>query len=166
MIKKLLIIATVISWPYVASASDSAKCGPPDPMTLSHIESLHQRDSEASKRSDASARAAILALLTDDVVMIAPGAPPVVGKAAWAKVLEQTDASATDWMIDSYTEEYPEIVVCGDLAYERGSITTVAHNQKTGRKATQVGNSLRILRRTQYGEWLIHTAMFNAQSAE
>lgn len=111
-------------------------CRPPDAATRAEIEEVHQRDAQASRQTGAAARQAILDLLTDDVVVLAPGSPPVKGKGAWAKVLEQSDSAASDWVIDSYVETYPELVVCGDTAFEWGSITTEAHSLKSGPRNT------------------------------
>lgn len=68
-------------------------------------------------------------------------------------------------MVDSRVETYPEIVVCGEIAYEWGAITTVAHRRKTGRRATKGGNSMRILRKSRSGVWRIQRAIFSPQGS-
>jgi ketosteroid isomerase-like protein len=158
----LLLVAAAAQAP----PSTAEPCRAADAGVRASVERLHRLDADASKSSGAEGRSAILALLTDDVVMIAPDSAPVVGKTAWGEVLEKTDESAGDWIVDSYVEDYPEIVVCGTLAYEWGAITTIAHNKKSGRNATQVGNSMRILKLTPSGNWLIHRAMFSTRSVQ
>ncbi len=86
------------------------------------IERLEEADA-AAKANDPEA---LIALWTEDGVLIQPMAQPVVGKAAIHKLLvEQTKASAKVETI-SYEESWRSREVNVDQAFEWGTITVVA----------------------------------------
>jgi ketosteroid isomerase-like protein len=100
-------------------------------------------------------------LTTEDHIMLAPGRPPTVGKAANdaanGRVFKQFD------IVETWTPV--ETVVSGDLAYQRGTYTVDATPKAGGGKPAQSrGNFLRIYRRMPDGQWRMTRDMFNSDS--
>jgi ketosteroid isomerase-like protein len=102
-------------------------------------------------------------LTTEDHIMLAPGRPPTVGKAANdaanGRVFQQFD------IVETWTPV--ETVVSGDLAYQRGTYTVDATPKAGGGKPSPQsrGNFLRIYRRMPDGQWRMTRDMFNSDQA-
>ena len=95
--------------------------------------------------------AGLISLVTPDVLMKPPGAPPIAGRRALKEALSG--------FFDSHSEtvdfEVQEIEVCGRLAYGRVTETATIRS-RSGEDASVVnGMHLTILRRQAEGEWLI-----------
>jgi len=91
----------------------------------------------------------VLTLMAEDVVFLAPGQPPMRGKAAFAAAqagLEQVDIDATS--------EIQEIKVLGEWAYIWTALTVVLTPKAGGAKIKRAGNTLSILQK-QAGAWVI-----------
>ena len=108
--------------------------------------------------------ATLSSLTTDDHIMLAPGRPPTVGKAANdaanGRVFQQFD------IVETWTPV--ETVVSGDLAYQRGTYTVDATPKTGGGKPSPQarGNFLRIYRRMPDGQWRMTRDMFNTDGAQ
>ena len=94
-----------------------------------------------------------------DAVIMAPGTPDVVGydaiRAMYAGLLQQ----------DSLTVQFmpQEIVVAGDLAYERGTYTLRIVDRKSGKVVQDVRNKdVHILKRQPDGSWKTWRMMVNS----
>src|SRR5688572_14691190 len=102
--------------------------------------------------------ATLASLTTEDHIMLAPGRPPTVGKAANdaanGRVFQQFD------IVETWTPL--ETVVSGDLAYQRGTYTVDATPKAGGGKPSPQsrGNFLRIYRRMPDGHWRMTRDMF------
>src|ERR1035438_2857206 len=90
---------------------------PDQKADLRAIEELHRRDVAANKAYDVEA---LTALWTDDVVTMPPAMAPVVGKKANRELLAAVEAQAKMLDILDYVQEWREIQVLGDYAYEWG----------------------------------------------
>ena len=90
----------------------------------------------------------------DDVVVSAPGAPDIVGKAAWSVELARLPAD----MHATMRFDTSEVVVGGDLAYERGTYTV----DIGGQSAT--GRHIHIFRRQADGAWKGWRLMENTET--
>ena len=105
--------------------------------------------------------ATLSSLTTDGHIMLAPGRPPLVGKAA-------NDAAngrvAQMFKIDEHWTPV-ETVVSGDLAYQRGTFTVAATPKAGGETRNTSGNFLRIYRRQPDGSWRMVRDMFNSDKA-
>ena len=84
------------------------------------INALHDKDIQASMALD---EPALESLWTDDIVTIHPGGPPVVGKAANVARLKESIEQMRSLDVLAYNEEFQEIRIDGDVAYEWGTIT-------------------------------------------
>ena len=105
--------------------------------------------------------ATLSSLTTEDHIMLAPGRPPTVGKAANdaanSRVFQQFGS------VETWTPV--ETMVSGDLAYQRGTYTVDATPKAGGGKPTSSrGNFMRIYRRQSDGQWRMTRDMFNSDS--
>jgi uncharacterized protein (TIGR02246 family) len=90
----------------------------------------------------------VLSLMTEDVVFLVPGKPPMRGRAAFAAAqagLEQVDIDATS--------EIQEIKVFGEWAYLWTKLSVVI-TPKKGAPNKRAGNTLSILQK-KAGRWVI-----------
>ena len=100
----------------------------------------------ASKSGDAEK---VLSLMSEDVVFLVPGQPPMRGKAAFAAgqaALRQFDLEATS--------EIQEIKVLGEWAYLWTQLSIVVTPKDGGPSVKRRGNTLSILQK-QAGAWVI-----------
>lgn len=93
----------------------------------------------------------LLDMLTDDVVFLAPGEPPYVGKAALLPWLEgYLAAYRTHW-----DKPVHEFVVNGDWAFERYSYRSTDTPLAGGEPVVDTGWGLLIYRRGTDGQWRV-----------
>ena len=100
----------------------------------------------ASKAGD---NKTVLSLMTDDVVFLVPGHPPMRGKAAFASsqaAMEQFDFNATS--------EVQEVTVLGDWAYIWTQLSVVMTPKGGGEAVRRSGPTLSIFRK-ESGRWLL-----------
>src|SRR6267142_7067357 len=100
----------------------------------------------ASKAGDTEK---VLSLMSDDVVFLVCGQPPMRGKSAFAA--SQSALSGVD--IDA-TSEIQEIKVVGEWAYMWTNLSIVITPKNGGASVTRAGNTLSILHK-QNGSWLM-----------
>lgn len=118
-----------------------------------------QSDEQAIRRLIATWMAAtksgdietVLGLMTDDVVFLLPGQPPMLGKPAFAAALKgQADQVSPQF---DGTSEIQEVKVLGDWAYmwTKLSVTVTLPDGSSMRRA---GHTLSVLKK-QDGKWLL-----------
>jgi ketosteroid isomerase-like protein len=102
--------------------------------------------------------ATLSSLTTEGHIMLAPGRPPVVGKAA------NDAANGRAFQMFKIDETWTplETVISGDLAYQRGTFTVAATPKAGGETRNTSGNFLRIYRRQPDGSWRMVRDMFNS----
>ena len=122
------------------------------------IEKLHQQDIQASLSLDVPA---LESLWTDDIVTMPPNEPAVVGKEANEKRLEDSAAALKSTEIMAYDEQWQEIRIQGDWAYEWGTISGRTHPFSGGNETSYKYNALRILNRQPDGTWKIARSIYN-----
>lgn len=101
---------------------------------------------DASKAGDTEK---VLSLMTDDVVFLLCGRPPMRGKADFAATqgaLGEVDIEAK--------HEIQEIKVLGDWAYMWTNLSIVVTPKNGGTVAKRAGNTLTVLRK-ENGKWLL-----------
>ena len=105
---------------------------------------------EISSTFNAGDYEAMFALYRDDVVISSPGQPDIVGKDAWRKGLSALPAGVTMKM----HFDTSELLVEGDMAYERGTFAIEARDPKTDAFAPVVtARHVHIFRREADGQW-------------
>ncbi len=106
--------------------------------------------------------AALSSLTTDDHIMIAPGRPPIVGKAA--------NDAANGRIFQQFTIDETwtpvETRVTGDWAYQRGTFTVAATPKAGGQTRNSRGHFLRIYRRQPDNSWRMIRDMFNTDERQ
>lgn len=91
------------------------------------------------------------AVLTDDVVFQAQGAPELIGKAAVGEwVAGYFSAYQTKWEKTSHG-----FTVSGDWAFERYTYKSIDTDRKTGAVTTDVGKGINIFRKGKDGQWRV-----------
>jgi uncharacterized protein (TIGR02246 family) len=113
---------------------------------------------DATKRMD---NAAVLRLWEEDGVSLLPSTPPIVGKAAIGKFLDEVTSKYPAAHMDSFTLECSDIAVSGDLASEwctEHQVVSFGDNRPPfdGR-----GKMLLVLHRGRDGKWRIQAEMWN-----
>jgi ketosteroid isomerase-like protein len=104
--------------------------------------------------------AALSALTTDGHVMLPPNQEPVVGKAA----NDAMNGGAFERYEFSETWRPVETVIDGDLAFQRGTFTTIATPRGAGDRLEVSGSFMRIYQRQANGEWRMTRDMFNSST--
>lgn len=112
------------------------------------IRDLVQTWMSASRAGDTET---VLSLMTDDVVFLVAGQPPMRKSdfAAAARAQTGVDAPTIDGRSD-----IEEIVIAGDVAYLRSHLTVTVTPPHGGKPMRRAGYTLTILRR-QGGRWLL-----------
>ena len=100
----------------------------------------------ATKAGDVEA---VLALMTEDVVFLVTGHPPMIGKAAFAQAMRAQSAPGSP-AFDG-TSEIREINVAGDWAFVWTKLA-VTVTPPVGRPFTRSGHTLSVLRK-ENGRW-------------
>lgn len=122
------------------------------------IQKLHDEDIEASLALDTNA---LEALWTDDIVTMAPGSPPVVGRDANTKKLEAGVAKLKSTQVLAFDEQWQEVRIEGDWAYEWGSMSGRLQPFTGGKETDYKMNVMRVLNRQPDGTWKIARSIYN-----
>lgn len=102
----------------------------------------------------------MFAQYADDVLVSAPGAPLIIGKAAWREGLKNLPQGVT--LVMRFDTE--ELAVSGDLGYERGTFTMDIFDKPGGtRQGSLVNRHVHIFRRGADGRWLGWRLMENSE---
>jgi uncharacterized protein (TIGR02246 family) len=96
--------------------------------------------------------AAVLNLMTDDVVFLVAGQPPF-GKREFAAAMRPPAEGGSRPQVDGRSE-IEEIAVSGDMAYLRTKLTVEVTPPGSAESTRRAGNTLTILRR-ENGRWLL-----------
>ena len=93
----------------------------------------------------------VLSLMSDDVVFLVAGHPPMRGRASFERGLRTL---LTKSRIES-TAEVQEVAVSGTLAYCWSNLTVRVFPLTGGDATVRAGSALSILRKQSNGEWLV-----------
>ncbi|HEX7231870.1 MAG TPA: SgcJ/EcaC family oxidoreductase [Candidatus Binatia bacterium] len=103
----------------------------------------------ATKSGDVKA---VLELMSDDVVFLVTGQPPIIGKSSFA---EAANAQASHGPVQfEGTSEIEEIKVFGEWAFMRTKLTVTITPPGGVEPMTRAGHTLSILRKEK-GRWLL-----------
>ena len=148
-----------LSLGFVSATLLLAGCSPSAQPTfaddLAQITAFNERYLQSINEEDIRT---LSSLTTDGHVMLPPNSEPVVGK------------SANDAMNGGAFQRYEfretwtpvETVVDGDLAFQRGTFTTIATPKGEGERLEVSGSFMRIYQRQPNGEWRMTRDMFNS----
>jgi ketosteroid isomerase-like protein len=122
------------------------------------IQKLHEEDIQASLALDSST---LESLWTNDIVTMHPGEPAVVGKETNVQKLQAGVAALKSTEIMAYDEQWQEIRIQGDWAYEWGTISGRTRPFTGGQETSYKYNAMRILNRQPDGSWKISRSIYN-----
>lgn len=128
------------------------------PNDLEMIERLHAQDIAASRTRDLTI---LLALCTDDCVMLPPDRPPVIGKAAIAKWLEAEHELEQTYEITKYEHHFQEIKILGEWAFEWGTFSASAREYGSDNEVFTSGKLFRILQKQANGMWKVARSIWS-----
>jgi len=128
---------------------DTAASDPTRTAERTAIKQLDRKDIEASKKNDVDA---LVALWTEDGVLLQPGSAPVVGQSAIREALEQQRQRAAQVQTLAYDEQWDEVLIEKDHAVEWGHITATV-KLPNDREVQQSVNAIRVLARQPDGSW-------------
>ncbi|HUK88313.1 MAG TPA: DUF4440 domain-containing protein [Terriglobales bacterium] len=126
------------------------------------IARLQERDIAANTALDADA---LISLTTDDVVVLPPGRAPVVGHEALRTFYGELLERAPDVQVLAYSENWEEVRIVGDFAFQWGTITERSKPSVSGAETASAVHAMRMLARQPDGSWKIARAMWNAAPA-
>ncbi len=129
-----------------------------EPGELEAIQRLRDEDIRASLAGDGEA---LRALLTEDGVLMAPGAPFARGKQALDEKCAAMMAYRETTEVLEYREDFEETLVFGEYAVEWGIISGSERVRATGRVERGAFKVMRILKRQADGTWKVHRAIWN-----
>jgi uncharacterized protein (TIGR02246 family) len=132
-------------------------------VALRRIEELHRRDVEASKAQDLRT---LLSLWTDDGVLLVPGRAPIIGKEALKAYLKAEAEATRTYTIARYEQQWKEIKIAGDWAFEWGFFDGEAHPVSGGQPIKQKAKMMRILKRQKDGSWKCARAIYHEDPVE
>ena len=152
----LVLLCAVLSSTAVVAAQSKPQPGRPTAeQDLAAITGFNRKYLKAINDGDI----ATLSSLTDEGhIMITPGRPPLIGKAA----NDAANGRAFQTVKIDETWTPVETVVSGDLAYQRGTYTVAATPKAGGNTTKTSGHFLRIYRRQPNGEWRMTHDTFNS----
>lgn len=93
----------------------------------------------------------VLGLMSDDVVFLVAGQPPMRGRATFERALR---GLLTTHRIDS-SSDVQDVSVSGDLAYCWTALTVNITPRAGGEVAVRAGHGLSVLRRQADGRWVV-----------
>jgi ketosteroid isomerase-like protein len=109
-----LSILAICLFPAAFASSAYAQNANPIPVG---IEKSHKDDITATIAPDVDA---LTALWDDDAVLLQPGTPPIVGKAAFHDFMKQALAKSAAVKVVEYVPDIRDIQVAANVAYEWG----------------------------------------------
>jgi len=153
---KTWALAVVAAVSVLSSCGDATPKRPTPEQDVAAIMEFNKHYLGAINTEDIKA---LSALTTDGHVMIAPGRPPIVGKAA----NDAMNGRAFEQFEFDESWSPVETVVSGDLAFQRGTYVSTAKPRAGGESRTIRGSFLRIYQRQSNGEWRMTRDTFNSE---
>ena len=154
---------TTVTFGILGAVLLAAGCGQPAQPTfaedLAQITAFNERYLQSINEEDI---AALSSLTTESHVMLAPNSEPIVGKSA----NDAMNGGAFERYDFSETWTPVETVIDGDLAFQRGTFTTIATPKRDGDRIEVKGSFLRIYQRQSNGEWRMTRDMFNSATPQ
>jgi uncharacterized protein (TIGR02246 family) len=126
-------------------------------------EALRNLNSAFAAAMNAGDVDAIVSLITADVVMMPPGAPPVRGVDAVRATFDGVFAAVA--LHETWTSEELVIAGAGELAYDWSSYVVTITPRGEGEPSTELGQNFFVARRQQDGTWKYSRLIWNRDEA-
>jgi uncharacterized protein (TIGR02246 family) len=130
---------------------------------LEAIERLHQKDMAASKAGDF---ATLRSLMTDDAVVMPDKGKWIRGKDALDASYRSMEKSMSNAEVLEYIEEFEEVKILGEYAFEWGTIRGSMRPRGGGEAEYSSYKVMRILQKQPDGEWKVHRTIWNENPSE
>jgi uncharacterized protein (TIGR02246 family) len=156
----LLLCCAAAAQTRARRAEPAAKAAPAATLAEDEkaINDLQARDIAANLALDVDK---LMDLRTADVVYLAPGRAPLVGAAAVRQYYEGIARKLANADILAYEENWQEVRVFGDYAYQWGSTFLRIKPPESDKETATTENMLRILARQPDGSWKISRVIWN-----
>jgi uncharacterized protein (TIGR02246 family) len=153
MSKMIPILATsLFAAPFAGSAHGQNSAAIP-----AGIERLHRDDIAATIARDADA---LTALWDNDAVLLQPGTPPIVGKAAFHDLMKQAFAKSPSAKVLKYVPDIRDIQLAGNVAYEWGYFDVTHRSSEQQAAENMRAKLLRVMKRQPDGSWKFTRVMW------
>jgi [ribosomal protein S5]-alanine N-acetyltransferase len=129
----------------------------------SAIRDLSERMLRAEEAGDASFFEAVLA---DDIVIMPPGVPAIEGKDACLEFVRTVLDDVGREFEKRMTAVSAELEIAGEVAFERGGFSLTLTPRTGGPSVEEVGQHLRVYRRTPDGSWQVARIIWNNLGAD
>ena len=124
---------------------------------IAAIEDLRRRDVAASRAGDFEK---LKTLMDPECVVLPPDSEPERGQDYLGRMAASSDGSESVEQVDELTQDWEELLLFGDYAYERG-IVHYAVKDSDGEIVRESQRLVRILRRQGNGSWRVYRAMWH-----
>jgi ketosteroid isomerase-like protein len=132
----------------------------PDPVSseddVRAIRALNQRHIDAVLSSDMEA---VISMWSDDFTVLPPAGPILRGRLLNADIVQKGTAQIQAFEALEYIEDFEEIKVGGDYAFEWGTYRGSSRPRSGGDLVTYAGKLIRILQRQPDGSWKMYRTM-------
>lgn len=135
------------------AAVGSAKTG-----DRQQIAALNQAFIDAILKMDNSA---VMALWSNDGVDMLPGTPPIIGKPAIAKFLDDAAANLKGYRVTKQAVDYHDLQICDDWASEWGNTHQVVQ-PPDGKPPIEIFGKVTLILHKEKEGWRIKQEMWNA----
>ncbi|MEP7311961.1 MAG: DUF4440 domain-containing protein [Pseudomonadota bacterium] len=132
-------------------AAGCTKSTPTAQDTAADEAQIRQVLGEIASTFDAGDYDGMFARYLDDVIVSSPGQPDIVGKPAWQQAMKSSLPPNVGMKLHFDTQE---LVVAGDLAYERGTYALQVSDKANGAELAKIGGRhIHIFKRQADGQW-------------
>ena len=125
---------------------------------MAAIEKLHETDMAAAKIHDIDT---LITLMTDDCILLPPGQEPIRGRDAIWKFMQEQLPENQKYEITEYVQDFDEIKIIGDWAYEWATFHGTYHLKSGGPDLHERSRLFRILCRQSDGSWKVARAIWH-----
>lgn len=155
-------LAALLVFATLAACSQQATNDPSSSSTQNDTEAVQAFLTEIEQSFNGGNLDAFILVFADDAVISSQGSPDVIGAPA-IRALYEAGMSQVNMQVSFNTEE---ILVFGDLAYERGTFTVKTAAKNTGQSLGEVtSRHIHIFKRQADGRWKTWRMMTNSSIA-
>jgi uncharacterized protein (TIGR02246 family) len=142
---------------FAAALCALTACAPKAPDTAADVAAIKASEQDWFKSYNASDAAGVAALYAEDGVVLAPGVPAAVGRAAIKTFLVSDIANAKAAGLTDHGDEVTDVGIAGDNAWVTGAYFVT----DTSKATVDKGKYVTIYRRAE-GKWLIIRDTWNS----
>jgi ketosteroid isomerase-like protein len=130
---------------------------------IKKIQELHQKDQKAAKEKNLEV---LVSLCTNDCVMLPPDEDPIIGIRAIKEWIRKNLALQEGYEITEYSQNFEEIKVIGNWAFEWGTFSGSARLLTGGPEIQSSGKIFRMLQRQPDKSWKVARSIWANDSPD